>query len=127
MIFVKEYGEGVDRMYKELQEAGAEKSEYYTNAFMLRTVICNDKNSAIYTSNPAIYASNPAIQSEKPDLNPEKLNKKTVIAMIDKQKYYDKTKQNLLEVYASVITNQVFGAPEVKKYLAAQIRFQKIL
>ena len=115
--FVKEYGEGVDRMYKELQEAGQRSPEYYTNAFMLQTVICNDKNSAIYASNPAIYASNPAIQSEKPDLNTEKLNKKTIIAMIDKQKYYDKTKQNLLEVYASVITNQVFGAPEVKKIL----------
>lgn len=115
--FVKEYGEGVDRMYKELEEAGQRSPEYYTNAFMLQTVICNDKNPTICVSNPAIRALNPTIQGEKLDLHAEKLKEETVIAIIDKQKYFTKTKQNLLEVYASVITNQVFGAPEVKKIL----------
>ena len=33
--FVKEYGEGVDRMCKELEAVGQKKPEYYMNAFML--------------------------------------------------------------------------------------------
>ena len=115
--FVKEYGEGVDRMYKELQEAGQRSPEYYTNAFMLQTVIFNDKNPTISASNPTISASNPTIQNKKLDLDIEKLKEETIIAMIEKQKYFAKTKKNLLDVYASVITNQVFGAPEVKKIL----------
>ncbi len=76
----------------------------------MQTVIFNDKN-------PTISASNPTIQNKKLDLDIEKLKEETIIAMIEKQKYFAKTKKNLLDVYASVITNQVFGAPEVKKIL----------
>ncbi len=34
--FVKEYGEGVDRMCKELEAVGLQAPEYRLNAFMLR-------------------------------------------------------------------------------------------
>ena len=36
---------------------------------------------------------------------------------IAKQKYFTRTKENLLKVYDFVETNQVFGAPEVKEIL----------
>lgn len=42
--FVKEYGEGVDRMCKELEAAGLQNPEYRLNAFILRTTIYNSKN-----------------------------------------------------------------------------------
>lgn len=129
--FVKEYGEGVDRMCKELEEAGQKIPEYHTNAFMLKTVIYNDKNPTIQRINPAIYDENPTIQrinlaicdenptiqKEKLDLKTGKLKEETINVIIDKQNYFARTKQNLLKVYNSVVTNQVFGAPEVKKIL----------
>lgn len=40
--FVKEYGEGVDRMYKELEAVGLQGPEYRLNAFMLQTTIRNN-------------------------------------------------------------------------------------
>lgn len=41
--FVKEYGEGVDRMCKELEAVGLQDPEYRLNAFMLQTTIRNSK------------------------------------------------------------------------------------
>lgn len=62
-----------------MQEAGQKSPEYHTNAFMLQTIICNEKN-------PTICVSNLTIRSEKADLNTEKLKKETVIALLEKQR-----------------------------------------
>lgn len=40
--FVKEYGEGVDRMRKELEAIGLQEPEYRINAFMLQEIIRNN-------------------------------------------------------------------------------------
>ena len=39
--FVKEFGEGVNRMCNELEQVGLKDPVYYTNAFILQTVIYN--------------------------------------------------------------------------------------
>ena len=39
---VKEYGEGVDRMRKELEAIGLQGPEYRINAFMLQAIIRNN-------------------------------------------------------------------------------------
>ncbi|MDE6969878.1 MAG: hypothetical protein K2P69_08970, partial [Eubacterium sp.] len=39
--FVKEYGEGVDRMCLEMETKGLRGPEYHTNAFLLQTVVYN--------------------------------------------------------------------------------------
>ena len=54
--FVKEYGEGVNRMCLELEAAGLKDPEYHTNAFMLQVAVYNEtfNNSAIEGRNPAI-------------------------------------------------------------------------
>ena len=41
--YVKEFGEGVDRMFKEMADAGLPVPEYNDNAFMLNATIRNDK------------------------------------------------------------------------------------
>ena len=51
--FVKEYGEGVDRMYNELESAGLHEPEYFCNAFILQTVIYNKNKNAICLVNKA--------------------------------------------------------------------------
>ncbi len=43
--FVKEYGEGVNRMCNELEERGMKSSEYKMNAFMLQTTVFSSMNS----------------------------------------------------------------------------------
>lgn len=42
--FVKEFGEGVNRMCNELEQVGLKDSVYYTNAFMLQALIYNTNN-----------------------------------------------------------------------------------
>lgn len=116
--YVKEYGEGVDRMCKELKAAGQKEPEYHTNAFILQTVIYNNEN-------PAIYDKNPAFEEKKPDLYLKKLKVEILKAAIDEQKYFTRTKENLLKVYNSVEAGQVFGAPEVKKILNCTITASK--
>ena len=39
--FVKEFGEGVNRMCNELKQVGLKDTVYHTNAFMLQAVIYN--------------------------------------------------------------------------------------
>ena len=39
--YVKEFGEGVDRMFKEMADAGLPAPEYSDNAFMLNATIRN--------------------------------------------------------------------------------------
>lgn len=123
--FVKEYGEGVDRMCKELEAAGQKNPEYYTNAFMLQTVIYNNINQTDEKVNPTIYEKNPTLQNKKLELDVEKLEIEKLKAAIAKQKYFNRTKENLLKVYDSVETNQVFGAPEVKEILGCTITASK--
>ena len=41
--FVKEFGEGVNRMCNELEQVGLKDPVYHTNAFMLQAVIYNSK------------------------------------------------------------------------------------
>lgn len=123
--FVKEYGEGVDRMCKELEAAGQKPPEYFTNAFMLHTVIYNNESPAEGVKNPTIYSENPALKSEKLDLKNEKLEIEALKSAMSKQKYFIHTKENLLMVYNSIENNQVFGAPEVKRILGCTITASK--
>ena len=41
--YVKEYGEGVDRIYKELNSAGFREVEYYMDTFILKAIVFNNK------------------------------------------------------------------------------------
>ena len=49
--YVKEFGEGVDRMFNEMEAAGLPAPEYHDNAFMLNATI---RNGAINEANGAI-------------------------------------------------------------------------
>lgn len=123
--FVKEYGEGVDRMCRELEAAGQKNPAYYTNAFMLQTVIYNNENQTHKELNPAIHTKNPALQNEKPDLNIKKLEIGRLKSAIEKQKYFSRTKENLIKVYSAIETSQIFGAPEVREILGCTITASK--
>lgn len=58
--YVKEFGEGVDRMFKEMAAAGLPAPEYSDNAFMLNATI---RNGAINANNEVINgAINEAIK-----------------------------------------------------------------
>ena len=60
--FVKEYGEGVDRMCKELEAVGLQDPEYRLNAFMLQTTI---RNSTLTDKKPRFGEENHGLVDKK--------------------------------------------------------------
>ena len=110
--FVKEYGEGVDRMCRELENAGLRVPEYHCNAFMLQTVIYNANAKKL-----AIGVENPAIGEEKLAIENKKLAIETLKLAIKRQKCSEPTQRHMLQVYENMDTNQIFGTSEITSIL----------
>ena len=121
--FVKEYGEGVNRMCIELETVGLKEPEYHTNAFMLQATIYNgNKNSsggnvAIDTEDVAIDTKNVAIDTEDVAIDNQKITMREVESRLNKEKYLETTKQNILSIYREIETNQIFGTKEIVEIL----------
>jgi len=117
--FVKEYGEGVDRMCRELESIGLKAPDYHTNAFLLQAVIYNSNLSktAIEIENMAIGDKKTAIGDEKSDFIIEKLAIETLRYAMSKCNFSEPTEKNIFRVYEEIETNQIFGAPEIKVIL----------
>lgn len=91
--FVKEYGEGVDRMCKELEAVGLQDPEYRLNAFMLQTTI---RNSTLTDKKPLFQVIDDAVCN--------KILAPTI-------------SENMKEIVEAFDMNQIFGRKEVKKNL----------
>lgn len=118
--FVKEFGEGVNRMCNELEQVGLKDPVYYTNAFILQTVIYNSNAEKVGYSSEKL-----AIESEKLAIHGEKLSFQNIKLAIDCQVYNEPTKKNILKVYEKIETNQIFGAPEIESILKCSISTAK--
>ena len=130
--FVKEFGEGVNRMCNELEQVGLKDPLYRTNAFMLQTVIYNSKAGKTIAEKNADSlkklgvavnksfndSQKSAIDNKKPAID----NKKSAIDMIKsaiaQQKYNEPSKANILKVYDEIEKNQIFGTKEIEEILA---------
>ena len=136
--FVKEFGEGVNRMCNELEQVGLKDPVYHTNAFMLQAVIYNSKvgktivektadsfkklavevnESLIDYQKPAIGEEKPAIGEEKSAIDDKKSAVDRIKSAIEQQKYNEPSKANILKVYDEIEKNQIFGTKEIKEIL----------
>lgn len=103
--FVKEYGEGVDRMCRELEMAGMNSLKYYTNAFMLQTIIYNDSKKV-------------AIGEKKVAIGEKKVTQDVFAQVLEKTNYREPTMQNLQNVYSAIDSDQIFGTKEIAEILS---------
>ena len=72
--YVKEYGEGVDRMYNELEKLGYPPLIYETSGFLLRSII-NTKKSVNVELKPVNVESKPVNEEPKPvNVEPKPVN-----------------------------------------------------
>ena len=129
--FVKEFGEGVNRMCNELEQVGLKNLVYHTNAFMLQAVIYNSKvgktiveKTADSLKKLAVAVNKSLIDYQKPAIGEEKSaidDKKSAVDMIkpaiEQQKYNEPSKANILKVYDEIEKNQIFGTKEIKEIL----------
>ena len=116
--YVKEYGEGVDRMCREMSEAGLQGPQYYTNAFLLQTVVYNKEK-------PAFDSKKLAIQGERSAIGHKKLSIEILRSAIKKQNYNEPTIKNMVTIYDAIETDQIFGAPEVENILKCSMSTSK--
>ena len=126
--FVKEYGEGVDRMWKELEAIGLQGPEYRINAFMLQAII---RNNNFLEKKPRFEKGNHGLTMEKPrfekgnhDLTMEKSrfeSKKPLFQIIDnavcRKELTPIIAGNVKRIIEAFDLNQIFGRKEIKKEL----------
>lgn len=129
--FVKEFGEGVNRMCNELEQVGLKDPVYHTNAFMLQAVIYNSKVGKIIVEKTAdslkklavavnkslLDCQKPAIGEEKSAIDDKKSAVDRIKSAIEQQKYNEPSKANILKVYDEIEKNQIFGTKEIKEIL----------
>ncbi|WP_333647948.1 ATP-binding protein [Lacrimispora sp.] len=124
--FVKEYGEGVDRMCAELETAGLKDPEYHTNAFMLQAIIYNtnvNKETSVINKDVdsfrelVLEANKSAVDRKKSAIGTEKLAIDALKSAIEKQNYNEPTKKNITLVYKEIETNQIFSTGDIEKIL----------
>ena len=129
--FVKEFGEGVNRMCNELEQVGLKDPVYHTNAFMLQAVIYNLKvgktiiektadslkKLAVAVNKSLIDYQKPAIGEEKSAIDDKKSAVDRIKSAIEQQKYNEPSKANILKVYDEIEKNQIFGTKEIKEIL----------
>ena len=94
--YVKDFGEGVDRMYREMEAFGLPVPEYRQDSFILKAVI---KNSGFDCKNLGIGAKNLGIEQIKMAI----LNSHVNLT----------SKNKLIKLTEKIDINQVFGAKEV--------------
>ena len=124
--YVKEYGEGVDRMCKELEAIGLPDPVFNNSTFILKTTVM----SATYQNLPIETAKlADSDETEKADC-PNKAQKISFEAY--SQAYLDKgynasTILNLKTIYGQIEANQVFGSAYLKKILECSERTARSL
>lgn len=123
--FVKEYGEGVDRMCKELETAGLQDPEYRINVFLLQTTI---RNSSPLNQKALIDGKKHCLESEKPLIDDENhclegeeykklLFQRVEKAMIEKS-ITPIFAKNINEVIKIFEMDQIWGRKEIREELS---------
>lgn len=122
--YVKEYGEGVDRMCRELEAAGLPDPVFNNNTFILKTTVM----SSAYEK-PAVQDQKVGGSIEKSAVQDQKvggLTEKSAAQMIAfsavesrcvKEGYSRPTVEKMKLLYDNLEVNQIFGAAYVRKVL----------
>ena len=126
--FVKEYGEGVDRMCRELEAAGLQSPEYRLNAFMLQATIRNRlasegkavfeaENHGLLKEQSLFEANNDGLANEKsmPEQKAQLLE--IVINAVEDKTISSTIAGNVKEVLETFAFDQIFGRKEIKSAL----------
>ncbi len=122
--YVKEYGEGVDRMCRELEAIGLPDPLFNNDYFILKTTVMSSayEKPAVMEHKVGDSIEKSAVQSQKVgDLIEKSAVQKIAFSAIEfrcvKEGYSRPTVENMKMLYDNLEVNQVFGAAYVKKVL----------
>ncbi len=112
--YVKDFGEGVDRMCREMEEAGLPKPEYSQVAFILKATVKNIDFGAEKVEKSGVT-------SEKTGFTPQKTGfgqqKRDLNNIIQESNFGKSIKTKLSKILADIEKNQVISAKDVMKSL----------
>jgi ATP-dependent DNA helicase RecG len=108
--YVKDFGEGVDRMYREMEAFGLPVPEYRQDSFILKAVI---KNSGFDCKNLGIGAKNLGIDAQNLGIGAKNLGIEQIKMAILNSHVNLTSKNKLIKLTEKIDINQVFGAKEV--------------
>ncbi len=120
--FVKEYGEGVDRMCRELNALGLPDPVFDNNTFILKTTIRSAAYEKLPVENKEIGDStkNVAIEHQKvsdsaKNVAIEKIPLLEILRFCDIQNYNQATINNISRLYEDIELNQIFNTAYICK------------
>ena len=138
--YVKEYGEGVDRMCKELEAVGLPDPVFNNNTFILKTTVMSDayEKLPIETAKVADSTKKLPIETAKVadsgktaiDDNkvlPVKISLEVFTEKYSDRRYNEPTVKDLSQIYSLIDTNQVFGTAYIVKNLECSERKARYL
>ena len=115
--YVKEYGEGVDRMCKELEAIGLPDPVYNNNTFILKTTVLSASFEHESTQNARIGDKNVRIETTGSWLKAKNVWIEYVKELQVKGKITGITSTAIIDVLEDIRENQVIGTKDVQKIL----------
>lgn len=114
--YVKEFGEGVDRIYRELEKESLPVPEFWQKDFMFYTTVKNEKTN-LENKKVAVETKKANNEDKKANLDEEKRTKETkkvnlenILSEIDISKIMC---NHIINIFDKLDDNQVFGRKEV--------------
>ena len=127
--YVKEYGEGVNRMIDEMQAVGLPEPVFYRNNFMLQTIVKNHDGRFNTNQTSNTQSKKLPIEDEKLPIHQKKLpikEEKLPIAWVEQCLIGKNTSSVLLnsviKLYDDIDFKQIFGRKEVQEILKCSYR-----
>ena len=119
--YVKDFGEGVDRMYREMEASGLPVPEYRQDSFILKVIV---KNSGFALQKTGFESEKTGFALQKTGIESEKTGfalQKMEIASIVLNSGFGKTiKEKMKKIIDEIDENQVIAAKDIMKILACK-------
>ncbi len=125
--FVKEYGEGVDRMYKELEAVGMQAPEYRLNAFMLQVTVWN-KKATFGKEKDGLSVEKTTFGKEKDGLSVEKTTFEKESQVLSDEKAIEEYKNLLVKIIENAVKSKILTprTSENIKKVVGNFQFRQI-
>ena len=109
--YVKDFGEGVDRMYREMEASGLPVPEYRQDSFILKVVI---KKSGFESEKTGIALQKTGFESEKKGFA---LKKMEIMSIVLNSGFGRTIKEKMNKIINEIDENQVIAAKDIMKIL----------
>lgn len=116
--YVKDFGEGVDRMYREMEASGLPMPEYRQDSFILKAVV---KNAGFVLQKTGFESEKTGFALQKTGFEFEKtgfaLKKMEIVSVVLNSDFGNTIKGKMKKIIDEIDENQVIAAKDIMKIL----------